>query len=136
LNTERAGFTLLEFTVVVIIIGILATITISLSSKSREDSIDKEAIANLLLIQAAEKTVRMIEGNYTSPSDTSSVNSALRLSLPTAAGYLWDYKVAATSDLFTAKAQRTTSQLRSGESQRVKCIDQDDSDPFTTGCAW
>ena len=114
-----------------IILSILAAIAIPLASKTREDAIDKEAVANLYLLQSAEKIKKDVDDEYASGSDADALNSALRLMLPTpASGAHWNYKVVAAGTEFTAKAQRTS------DTSRVKCIDQNDKEPFTDGCAW
>jgi prepilin-type N-terminal cleavage/methylation domain-containing protein len=127
---KQTGFTLLEVIVVMIILGVLATIAISISSKSKENSIDKEAIANLRLIQAAERTKLLIDGEYTAGADASVLNSVLRISLSIGASPRWNYKAVAAANAFTAKAQRTA------DDGRVKCMDQDDEEPYSSGCTW
>jgi general secretion pathway protein G len=50
----RPAFTLLEFLVVIIIIGILAALALPNFGKAKEHALGKEAIANLKLMAAAE----------------------------------------------------------------------------------
>ncbi|MFA5155989.1 MAG: prepilin-type N-terminal cleavage/methylation domain-containing protein [Candidatus Omnitrophota bacterium] len=138
MSTQKTGVTLLEIIVVLVILGILAVLTLPQFNKPKETSIDREAVANLKLIQAAERIYKLEATFYINATDSSQINDRLRLAVPTSAGSYWNYKVETPEDysLFTAKAQRTTTQLPSGESQRVKCIRQNDDEPFTTDCSW
>ncbi len=116
------GFTLLELIVVIVIIAILAVISLPQFGKMKETSLDQEAIANLKLIQAAEKIYRMETAFYypdptVLPSaNTDQMNENLKLAIPTAGTPNWDYKVTATTSTFTANAKRDS---------REKSIDQD-----------
>ncbi len=121
------GFTLLELIVVIVIIGILAVISLPQFSAMKENSLDQEAIANLKLIQAAEKIYKMEVTFYASCANAVAINSWLRLSIPTASTN-WNYKVEVTSEytpgnLFTANAQRVPT-------GRAKCIDEANIDPY------
>jgi len=115
-----------------VILGILAVLTLPQFNKPKETSIDKEAIANLKLIQAAERIYKLEMTVYASGDTASDLNDVLRLALPTGSNAYWNYKVATPSDnsLFTAKAQRTS------DTSRVKCIDQDAEEPSDSSCSW
>jgi len=67
--------------VVLIIISILASIALPNYNKIKERAIDKEAIANLKLIQAAEKIYRMEIGGYYGDSGATNINTNLKLDL-------------------------------------------------------
>ena len=97
----ESGFTLLELLVVIIIIGILATLGITHYGGIKEQAIDREAIANLKLMQSAERIYRMEDSNnpaqyYPDPNtgstwDTANINQNLRLSLSAALNRNWNY---------------------------------------------
>ena len=107
----KLGFTLMETLVVIIIIGILASLGTISYSGVRERAIGKEAKANLRLIAAAEKIYRMEYGFFypSTGNETllTNINSFLRLSL-TARN--WDYSInPANTIAFTAYADRSTT---------------------------
>lgn len=96
------GVTLIEIIIVVVIIGILATLAIVRYGPSREDIFNREAQENLRLIQAAEKLYRVRSVNiyYTStgvtPADhIAAINTYLKLDLSTVNNRIWNY----TTDL-------------------------------------
>lgn len=132
---SQKSFTFLELIIVVVIIGILASFGIVNYTATKERAIDKEAIANLRLIAAAEKIIRMEESGYVACADTDAVNSELKLSIPIGAPN-WSYKVdnvdnTADPPTFTGKAQRV------GNASHVFCVTQS-SDPYdeNAGCSW
>jgi type II secretory pathway pseudopilin PulG len=112
---------------VLVILGILAVLTLPKFNKPKESSIDREAIANLKLIQAAERIYKLEMTVYASGADAAALNDVLRLALPASASSYWDYKAEATSSAFTAKAHRTA------DDSRVKYIDQDDNEVSSGG---
>lgn len=105
--------TLLELIVVILIIGIIAAIALPNFGPMRERVLDKEATANLKLIQAAERVYRMETSFYYpySGSETSigTINTDLRLFLPAGATRNWDYEV---KDTGCAQATRTVGTVR------------------------
>ena len=108
---NKKGFTLVELLIVVIIIGILASLAFPNFGKTKENALDKQAISNLKLIQAAEK------GHYLemlayypllgSTSDIANINNNLHLSLTTTN---WNYTVWNTG---CGRATRNGGDLRS-----------------------
>jgi len=77
------SFTLIELVVVLVIMGVLATLGIAPYNMYRENALDREAEGNLALIIAAEKVYRMEQqAFYTSPTDSEAdLNNKLRLFL-------------------------------------------------------
>ena len=107
---ETEGFTLLEFLIVIVIVGILATLGITQYKAVKENAMDKEAQDNLKLIYAQELIFKIENTLYTGACGNSSViNSNLMLKLPTTSA--WNYNVLSceTGGRFTAQATRTSS---------------------------
>ena len=112
---NRKGFTLIEILVVVIIVGVLATLGFVNYGGVREKQVTKEAIANLKLIAAAQRIYRMEIGVYFpvtgggATADVPTINTGLRLSLPTGgADQRWTYAISnATTINFTTDATRS-----------------------------
>jgi type II secretory pathway pseudopilin PulG len=96
LRKKIRSVTLLELLTVVLIIGILVALTIPRFSTMRERALDKEAKANLKLVQAAEKIYRLENLIYYptgEDADTAGINANLRLDLQTGANANWDYSI-------------------------------------------
>ena len=95
----------MELLIVIIIIGILAALALPGFGVTKERVLDKEAKANLALIQAAEKIYRMEAGLFYPSTGSSSViadiNTYLRVNLPTGATS-WSYSVDTDSSQTTA----------------------------------
>lgn len=130
-NNLLKGFSLLELIVVIVIIGILATLGLSQYYTARENALDKEAIASLQLIKAAERTFRLENGTYVNCADNTAVNTNLKLFLTAGSSRKWDYKVVdATAVALTAKAKRV------GNPARRWCINQTTEEAYSAGCVW
>ena len=97
---------LLELMVVVIIIGILATVAITQFSAPKEQVIEKEAKASLKLIAAAQKMYRLEHFFYANPGTTTAVNTNLRLNLVNTSSAKWNYSITADANSFNATATR------------------------------
>ena len=102
---KRKGFTLFELVIVIVIIGILATFGVSQYNPMRESALNKEAIANLKLIQAAQKVYNMENGHYANcltmgwaGNAEACINDNLKLSLPANSNpnASWDYETYGT----------------------------------------
>jgi prepilin-type N-terminal cleavage/methylation domain-containing protein len=104
---QKRAWTLVEFLIVVIIIGILASLALPNYKKMREGTYDKEVIAVLKLICAAEKLYRLEQGTYINATDVEEINGYLRLTIPTTSQANWLLKVVqADYTSFIAKALR------------------------------
>lgn len=120
----------MELMVVLIIVGILAILALPQFRTAREKALDKEAQANLKIIQAAEKIYRMEATFYPTDAytpDTAAVNSMLLLDIPPTAN--WAYSVDSTVLPFRGKAVRSID-------GRIWCIRKDDLEPSDTSQAW
>ena len=119
----------MELMVVVVIVGVLATLGLSQYGGWREKTLDKEAQANLRLILAAERIAKLEEsaykGPYTGVTAIEDINTNLRLLLPRGTNPNWNYSVLSCNSGagFTAQAQRTYN-----GNTRYFCIDS----PTTT----
>jgi len=136
---KKEGFTLLELLIVIIIVGILATLAISHYIPSKENTLDEQAEANLKLIYAQERIWKfennVYAGPYTASTSNSDINNALKLHLPTTNSE-WTYTILtctyAGNSRFTAQAAGTPE----GPS-RNWCLNSNDpsvtSDPVPSG---
>ena len=108
----KAGFTMIELLVVLIIIGILVSLNMGNFSRSTEKNKAREAEANLQLIYTAQQRYYLDEGKYyncTSPCDdiSDSLNLGIKLE-----GDSFTYSInATTGPSFTATATRAGSGL-------------------------
>ena len=100
--TDRRGFTLLELLMVVIIIGILASIALPQYFNMSERSRATEALTNLDAIRSSEMRYKAEYSNY-----TTSLN-ALDVTVATAGQY-WNFSVTNTAAGSNARATRTTT---------------------------
>jgi len=137
----KKGFTLMEIMVTIVIIGVLATLSITQYTPVRERAIGREAVSALRLIAAAERIYRMeIDGNTfincqcgcagagfgCCNENPGGCNFELKLNLPT---QNWLYSVInATAANFTAQAVRTN-----GNGCQYT-INQDDVEGQTANC--
>ena len=91
---KNKAFTLLELTVVVLIVGILATLGITHYYSQNERVVDKEALASLKLLQSAQRIYLMDYGTYyptgasTVETNIANINTNLKVLLNEAK---WDY---------------------------------------------
>ena len=133
-NRGYAGVTLTEFIVVIIIMGVLATLAFPQFIRSKERAIGREAIANLKLIAAAEKIYRMeaVTGYYplalpNPQSAIADINSYLRLSITETN---WDYAVTGAASTFSSTATRVSGSY----SGCTYTIDNSTDEPATATC--
>lgn len=113
--SSLTGFTLLEMLIVIIIIGILATLAVIQYQPYKESTLDREAQANLKLIYAAERIYKFENDNniyYSDPTSNNNagINTGLKLQLPTSTSN-WNYTLntcmSGFNSKFTAQATRT-----------------------------
>ena len=115
-NLTAKGFNLLELLIVVVIIGILASIALPNYTKSKEHALGKEAVANLKIIAAAERIAKLETGSYQSCvcstaaecSGVTGCNSVLSLDL-SANNWAYTISLDAGSGGFYADADRQGS---------------------------
>lgn len=106
LSAKKKAFTLVEITIVLVILGILAGIAWPNFMRSKERALAKEAIVGLKLIRAAEMVYQSENGTYYASSDIGEINTNLRLTLSETN---WDYTITGGASAFTATANRQGS---------------------------
>lgn len=133
-NQLAQGFTLLELIMVIVVIGILASIAVPNYFKAKNRAIGKEAISNLKLIAAAERIYKMENNAYatctcTNPSNcaaASGCNYILKLILNTTN---WRYTVTGS-----ASSVNATATYQSGSSCKYNIDSSDfDAEPVKSG---
>lgn len=135
---KKRAFTLMELIIVLIIIGILSTLGIAYFDPMRESALDNEARANLRLIIAAERTLRMETNAFyasASPHETN-INTNLRLLLPAQANRNWNY----VTTVIAASGQACAQATRNGAGARTWCYRSGttaspQADPVRSTCA-
>ena len=83
----------MEIMIVVVLIGILATIGITNYTKTVLNAKTKEAKSLLLLIKHAEEVWKVEANTYVQCADTATCNTQLRLNLPNPGSPTWTYSV-------------------------------------------
>ena len=113
---NTSAITLIEVVIVILVIAILLALALPNFKKTREYAFNKDAKANLKLIQAAER-IYYIEHAFYMPkypdqvAGSTDINTYLKLNLPTGSHRenVWNYTTVHTG---AANATRTGSDLR------------------------
>ncbi|MCM8801490.1 MAG: type II secretion system GspH family protein [Candidatus Omnitrophica bacterium] len=88
---NEKGFSLLELIIIGVILIALVSMATPVFLKTRERALDREAVANLKLIIAAEKIYRMEIKDYYFSSNITDLNTNLKLTLPSGPNRAWNY---------------------------------------------
>jgi prepilin-type N-terminal cleavage/methylation domain-containing protein len=137
---NNIGFTLFELLIATIIVAILAAIGLPSFVKTKEHSVGSEAIANLKLIAFGERNYRIENGSYYpatpgTDNNLSTINSNLRLFLPTSSARNWNYSVTDTAaPSFSATATRTASNNPGSYAGCTYTINDTTEVPATSTC--
>ncbi len=119
MQVKNKGFTMMEMLIVVVIVGILATLSIGYYTAAKENVADSEAKSNLKNIQVAEKSYNLDHNTYypeppaVSEAGIGNINANLKLSLPSVGNINWNYTVFSTGNTFCAQATRNGGNGRS-----------------------
>lgn len=128
----KAGFTLVELIIVLLIVGVLATLSVPLYTTMQERVADKEAISNLKIVQAAEKDYMLEMSTYYpsagSQSNIDTINQELNLGLPNGSSRKWNYRVWSTG------CSRATRNGGDSRSWYMTINDADDEPDSGAGC--
>lgn len=128
---------MLELIIVVVIIGILTAIALPNYFGMKEREHDKDASASLKLIMAAQRIYRMETGNYdeqnsgVGATDIANINTILRLSLPSAASRVWDYRT--KSDNTALPPTTCAESIRTTTARTISFNNIGDDDPVRDG---
>jgi prepilin-type N-terminal cleavage/methylation domain-containing protein len=129
----KNGFTLIELVVIIVIIGILGTISVSHYVAAREQAYDKEAIIVLKILQAAEKTYYVDMNSYYpsngSISTIADIISNLKVSISLGSPVRWNYTV------FSSGCSQATRNVSGGRSWFLTINDTDGEPNVGGGCS-
>jgi len=119
----KTGFTLLELLVVIVIIGILVTSSLLNYQGASEKTKDREAQANLKILQASQKIYHSEIGHYYPEigqvNNIATINQNLGVFLPADNNRNWDYEVHDDGDC---------QAVRKGGDGRAWCLPINDVD--------
>lgn len=124
------AFTLIEIIIVIVVIGILATLAGVVYSGMLEKGASEEAKMGISAILSAEEIYRINSGNYLEADSNGTLNTDLQLSLQTDSARKWNYSTTAAS----GPTPRVCVQAaRVGKTcVWTQCSDQDD--PSSSNC--
>ena len=98
LSGRIKAVSLSELVVVIAIVGILAALGFARYRATRERGLDKEAEANLRLIQAGERIHEMETGGYLACADETDIMIGLGILLPMGPDRNWNHATNASGD--------------------------------------
>ncbi len=129
---DKRGYTLMELIIVVVIISMLLTLATVSYMGIQEESLNKDCKAALRVMRAAEMSHKIDMGTYYplagSDPNIATINSNLKVSLPSAANRSWDYEVWSTGCV------RATRNGGDGRSWYLTIDDADDTPDAGAGC--
>ncbi len=121
----RKAITLIELVIVLIIVGLLATLAVPMLTKTVETSRAKVALSALEQIRSGERIYRTGQNFFypynDSVDDIAQINADLRVFLDERTSRDWDYSVSGSAASFSATAKRTSGK---NEDETIT-IDQD-----------
>ena len=104
-----SGFTLMELLIVIVIVGILASVALPSFGKTIERTRVKDAQATLASVYSAERVYRLDQGGYGTLND---LIANRYVTNPNAGNADWTFTISdvsgSTSNTFTATANRST----------------------------
>ncbi len=106
---ENKGFTLVEMVIVVVLIGILASIALPQYQKAAEKARSAEARTILGRIRSAEMAYYLEYDTYTNSLSNLKISAPGYTSPCTNANFYFTYNITATASTFNAQANRCTS---------------------------
>lgn len=105
---NRQGFTIVEITVVIIIIGVAAALVLPNLTTPAEQSKASNAQHNLLAIYSAQQNYRNNNGTFASIATLALINTSLSLNIPDDGSYLYSCSNADPSG-FSCTASRNSA---------------------------
>lgn len=128
--SSKRGFTLIELLIVIIIIGVLATLAIPQYTKLVEKARAAEALTMIGALRSGEASYKLESGSYSADINALYVSN-LSTSSASTAQYWWYGASGATSVGYALTATRTAKQP-GGETGATISLNWDD----TTGATW
>lgn len=92
-NNPKCSMTIIELTIVIVVLGILLALVKPLLTRAKERAFDKEALVNLELIRHAQEIIFMDNDSYYEETDVDLINENLRLDLNER---YWNYNISCT----------------------------------------
>ncbi len=132
----KQAFTLVEVIIIVVILGILVSFAMPAYRVTQERALDKEAKANLVLIQATENMYKIESNVFYGPSAVhADLNTNLSVSLPPADGeQKWNYSTNVTAAVGVNPATVCAQATRNGYDNRNWKIMDTDNAPSAGAC--
>lgn len=125
MKSFEKSFTMMELCVVLVIVGVLATIAVTQYGAAREQAFDREARANLLLIQTAERVYALDNGGaFYDDDDEIDMNNELGLSLTTT-NMIWDYSMEVDNVAVPPEFCIQATRVAGGRTWRIRNTEED-----------